>query len=127
MVPDFDRDDARYHDTNCGVNFRATIDGADAGYTKGCFEGPDGWVLFVGATLEDVHHCRCQGDLDRGNELCVEPRFGYVEVIHDCPRSLVERHRELIEGRKWLRQIERGDWNLVGEQGPELILPGSGF
>lgn len=81
MVPDHEASDPRFHDyPKCGITFRVTLDGADQGYTRGAFEGREGWVLCAGATVDDVHVCPCGSDT-----VCVEPRFGAVAVSHNCP------------------------------------------
>jgi hypothetical protein len=82
MVPDFTRDDPRYHDgEKCLHLVYALLDGADPGYTTGIFEGPDGWVLSVddGYDTSTVHQCSC------GEGTCAVPRFGNVEARHHCP------------------------------------------
>jgi hypothetical protein len=95
MVPDFSKDDPRYHDRDkCGVGFIARLDGADLGYTRGVFEADEGWALLCAQGTYDadlVHDCpNCttrgadEGWIDH-HEVCIEPRFGKVEVIHDCP------------------------------------------
>ncbi len=94
MVPDFDRTDPRYHDyEKCAVTLRATVDGAVPGYHKGVYEGADGWVLLAceGFDASLVHECPTCTTYDdlRGSvgtySVCVEPRFGTVAVVHDCP------------------------------------------
>lgn len=96
MVPDFSKDDPRYHAyEKCGVTLRATVDGIEPGYHKGIFEGVDGWVLLAceGFDAEQVHDCpscttrTSDAFLDR-YATCLTPRFGKVEVIHDCPSAL---------------------------------------
>lgn len=100
MVPSFSPDDGRYHRyERCGVTFRAFVDGADPGYTQGVYEGPEGWVLFCGATTEEIHdcpNCTTYHEVDGyrvadHREICVVPIFGAVEVRHDCPSLLAER------------------------------------
>lgn len=102
MVPDFDPADSRYHayPTKCGTTLRATVNGVEPGYHKGVFEGEDGWVLFAGATTDEIHTCpNCTTrDADGfliGHTVCVEPRFGHVAVIHDCPAGLAARVERL--------------------------------
>jgi len=101
MVPDFSRDDTRYHDgEKCGVTLNATVDGVSLGYHTGVFEGPDGWVLLVseGFDLEQAHYCPTCTPLDdegfviRTSSLCVTPRFGRVVVTHDCPAGMIRHH-----------------------------------
>jgi hypothetical protein len=87
MVPDFDKDDPRYHDSQKCANHRshgpAVVNGAPVSYTRGVFEGTEGWALFCGATSGDVHSCpTCEPD-GRLQHICVEPRFGCVEIA--CP------------------------------------------
>ena len=97
MVPDCDRADPRYHDgAKCGsATFGVVlINGAPISYTLGVFEGPEGWVLFPGATTDAVHLCpNCttyseyQGyQVIDHHEVCVEPRFGRVEIHHEDGR-----------------------------------------
>ncbi len=84
MVPDFSRDDPRYHDgQNCrdeehGFSAYAFVDGVDAHYFTSAFEGTEGWVLHAGYREQtgQIHGCPCDGGV------CVEPRFGRVEVRH---------------------------------------------
>lgn len=108
MVPDFDRDDPRYHDgEKCGATLRATVDGVVPGYHKGVFEGVDGWVLlacegFDAALVHECPTCTTRGPADAGGfrpleryEVCVEPRFGNVAVIHDCPSVMAARVKRL--------------------------------
>jgi hypothetical protein len=96
MVPDFSRDDPRYHAyEKCGVTLRATVDGVVPGYHKGVFEGAEGWVLLAceGFDAERVHDCpNCTTYHDYEGypvadtySVCLTPRFGKVGVIHDCP------------------------------------------
>ncbi len=102
MVPDFTRDDPRYHDyETCGVTLQATVDGVVPGYHKGVYEGADGWVLLASEGLDTslIHDCpTCTTRDAEGfiahHEVCVEPLFGRVEVIHDCPRT----HRREARG-----------------------------
>ena len=95
MVPDFSRDDPRYHiyvsSSKCASAFRVLVDGIDVGYTQGAFEGPEGWALVAGADVEKVHDCpNCTADreyqgyqvADR-QRVCVEPRFGRVVAQHE--------------------------------------------
>ena len=81
MVPDFSRDDPRYHSyatEKCRSAFRVLVNGADAALTRGVFEGREGWALIAGNTTADVHDC------PRGSwSPCIEPRFGTVTVIHE--------------------------------------------
>jgi hypothetical protein len=80
MVPDFSPDDSRYHDgVKCGSFSDVLLDGEPIQYTHGVFDGPEGWVLYAGFPTERVHSC----PNDPG-EVCVEPRFGRVEVGHTC-------------------------------------------
>lgn len=93
MVPDFSRDDPRYHDgEKSGHDWAALVDGVDVGYTRGVFEGSEGWALVAGPgyDIERVHHCpNCTTYrvLDDGYEVfdehqvCVEPCFGVVTII----------------------------------------------
>lgn len=84
MVPDFDRADPRYHDSEkCGhlAHGPAMVNGAPVSYTDGVFEGAEGWALFAGATVDDVHSCSCT---DAWEHHCAEPRFGHVEIA--CPQ-----------------------------------------
>jgi hypothetical protein len=91
MVPDFDPADERYHQWGkCGPLTLVTLDGVVQSYSVGVFEGPDGWVLFAGATMQDTHMCPSHPDT-----LCVEPRFGRVEVVHECPAVAAERRRQI--------------------------------
>lgn len=83
MVPDFDRDDPRYHDgvkcgfgAACGDDIR--IDGQRfVGYTKGWFEGREGWVLVVSEERKTDQVCVCPCD---AHNVCLTPRFGVVTV-----------------------------------------------
>jgi hypothetical protein len=92
MVPDFDRADPRYHEgEKCGSILNVTLDGQEISYTRGIFEGREGWVLFAGADTESVHHCpTCTTRTDEGfiarYEVCVEPLFGVVTVEHSEAR-----------------------------------------
>ena len=89
MVPDFTRDDPRYHDGNkCQSGFCVLIDGSDVRYTCGAFEGPEGWARFAGASAVDIHECPTCTTRDAAGfiehwETCVEPRFGFVVVQHE--------------------------------------------
>lgn len=87
MVPDFSRDDPRYHDGGKCVHriLRVTVNGAEPGYTQGAFEGPEGWVLFVGANAGEVHPCACFNRETGQGTTCQEPRFGVVTVEHMPP------------------------------------------
>lgn len=82
MVPDFDPADSRYHrygyGAACRSAFRVLVNGSDVSYTRSAFEGVEGWTLFAGATADDIHPCTCASD-----EICVEPRFGSVEIRHE--------------------------------------------
>jgi hypothetical protein len=113
MVPDLDRDDPRYHDgQKCGSTLRATVDGVVPGYHKGVFEGPDGWVLlacegFEAGLIHECPNCTTRGPAEEDgyrpllhHEVCVEPRFGHVEVIHDCPSVMAARVTRLKEALK---------------------------
>lgn len=92
MVPDFDRADPRYHDgEKCGPLVRVSLDGAEMTYAGGIFEGQEGWLLFAGAAVDDLHQCPC------GADVCVETRFGRAEVAHGCPSGVVEHRRALRE------------------------------
>jgi hypothetical protein len=89
MVPDFSRDDPRYHDgTKCRtadgrrpLNWIVSIDGVTLGYTSGVFEGREGWALYAGEPDRAVliHHCPNSRDCG----VCVEPRFGVITVEHN--------------------------------------------
>lgn len=104
MVPDFDRADPRYHDLEkCGGG-RVRLDGVEPGYTAGCFEGTDGWLLLAseGFRADQVHPCPTCSTFTpdgfvTGWENCVEPRFGHVEVVHECPAVARERERRIQE------------------------------
>lgn len=108
MVPDFDRADPRYHDgEKCGRLLSVTLDGNPTGYTAGVFEGDEGWILQASETLDAslVHPCpNCttytayEGErfVDRW-EPCVEPRFGRVAVVHECPAVARDRERRIRE------------------------------
>lgn len=87
MVPDFDRDDPRYHDGEKCVHriTKVLVDGVEIGYTKGIFEGPEGWALFVGKDASEVHHCSCFNRDTLQGMVCLEPRFGVVTVEHAPP------------------------------------------
>jgi hypothetical protein len=112
MVPDFSRDDPRYHDYHkCGVAFTATVDGIAAGYTHGVFEGPEGWALVCAAdsNIESVHDCPpCSGPLpDDGSgypgyqhSICLTPAFGVIVVTHGCPADLAAQVERLKEALK---------------------------
>jgi hypothetical protein len=95
MVPDFDPADSRYHNRSdlkkCASTFSVLVDGAAVGCTQGAFEGAEGWALSAGAEVGDIHECpACTTyTMVRGDRViehlavCVEPRFGHVEVHHD--------------------------------------------
>jgi hypothetical protein len=87
MVPDFDRADPRYHGLEkCGLGLAhgpAIVDGSPVAYTSGVFEAAEGWALFCGATIDDVHSCPTCDPNGRLASICVEPRFGRVEIA--CP------------------------------------------
>lgn len=113
MVPDFSRDDPRYHDgVKCGAPLQATVDGVVPGYHRGVLEGPEGWVLLAceGFNTALVHECptcttREPAEADGFRrllhyEVCVEPRFGNVAVIHDCPAALAARANRLEHALK---------------------------
>jgi len=112
MVPDFSKDDPRYHAyEKCGATLRVMVGGRDAGYTRGAFEGFEGWALVVAADgrAESVHDCpSCSGPLPAiegsvpgyQHSICMEPRFGRVGVIHDCTAGLtaqIERLKSVLE------------------------------
>lgn len=86
MVPDFTRDDPRYHDGDkCGHDVRPTINGAETGYTSGMYDGNEGWVLSASEQLDTtlVHTCPNCYDEETGTGLlnaCLTPLFGRVEV-----------------------------------------------
>lgn len=123
MVPEFRRDDPRYHDYEvCGTTLYATVDGVKPGWHKGVFEGEDGWVLLAceGFDVEAIHACptcTTYGTHDghpiiEQYQTCLEPRFGRVEVHHDCPKRLAERAdrlmaalRPLVDDTTYLRAI----------------------
>lgn len=52
-----------------------TVDGISPGYTKGVYEGSDGWILFAGKDVDEIHTC-C------GDNVCLQLRYGNVKVIH---------------------------------------------
>src|SRR4051812_44619555 len=85
MVPDFDRADPRYHDGEKCPRYRwgaVLPDGAEPGFTKGVFEGAEGWVLYAlggPGDTDAMHQCPCKASV------CVEPRFGVVTVEHLPP------------------------------------------
>lgn len=117
MVPSYSEDDERYHDGKvCGVTYTYTFDGSPGGYCTGAFEGPDGWILYAGARPEDVHVCPtcCPDNLElrdaRGplahSDVCIEPRFGSVVVIHGCPGH--EQRRKAAALRRWTER-HRGE------------------
>jgi hypothetical protein len=88
MVPDFSKDDPRH-------NVHAFISGIEISYTRGIFEGREGWVLYAGDNKADeIHPCPCSRA-----SVCVEPRFGGVTVLHDCPSDMaaqLERAKEAL-------------------------------
>jgi hypothetical protein len=98
MVPDFSRDDPHYHDgQKCANGWLAvTVNGEPIAYTIGMYEGAEGWVLYAGYPAENVHPCpnhftyltTTQGEpylpIGAWDHICVEPRFGRVEVDHIC-------------------------------------------
>lgn len=114
MVPDFSKDDPRYHDSaKCGSTLRATVDGVVPGYHKGVLEGPEGWVLlacegFEASLIHECPTCSTYAPLAGGSgtyltgeyHICVEPRFGHVEVIHDCPTRTAARVERLEDALK---------------------------
>lgn len=89
MVPDFSHDDPRYcdgakcRDAGHGGICYAFVDGVDVHYCLAAFEGPEGWALHAGdrGRTDLIHLCPC-GDPDRDAAVCVEPRFGRVEIRH---------------------------------------------
>jgi hypothetical protein len=87
MVPAFDRADPRYHDGEKCVHriTKVLVNGAEIGYTQGAFEGPEGWALFVGADIHEVHPCACYDRSTGQGMTCQEPRFGVVTVEHAPP------------------------------------------
>lgn len=113
MVPAFDRADPRYHAyPKCGSTLAVTVNGKDAGYTNGAFEGPEGWALLCaeGTLNADlVHPCpTCKDGLPKDAEgftigewpLCVTPVFGRVDVIHACPSEIAARAERLAAALK---------------------------
>lgn len=95
MVPDFDRADPRFHgDGKClradGIEsmvHHVFLDGSEIAYTRGAFADREGWALFAGATVAEVHTCPTCTTRDADGFLvsapvCVEPRFGAVTVVH---------------------------------------------
>lgn len=84
MVPDFRKDDPRYHDgekCRTGRDFaqihRVTLNGAELAWTHGHFEGTEGWALFIGEAINLAHPCSCVN-----GGVCVEPCFGVVASEH---------------------------------------------
>lgn len=82
MVPDYDKADVRYHGADkCVPGYAhgvALVDGKPVSYTCGIFTGREGWALFVGKTIDDIHWCTCGS-----KAFCSTPVFGKVEVV--CP------------------------------------------
>lgn len=108
MVPGFNRDDPRYHGAHCAApSFRVKVDGVEPGYTNGAYEGAEGWALLAsrGFVPGSVHECpnctiRRSDGLLAHYANCVEPIFGNVEVIHDCPRRTVAQVERLAAAFK---------------------------
>jgi hypothetical protein len=96
MVPDFTRDDPRYHDgEKCGRDVQPLINGAATGYTCGMYDGPEGWVLSASERLDVtlVHICPNCYDEESGEVIpntCLEPLFGRVEVLGCHPWAHLE-------------------------------------
>ena len=79
MVPDFRRDDPKYHDKQkCHTTLRAAVDGVDPGYTQGMYEGREGWAIVINGDIDTMHACPCGEHL-----MCVSPLFGVVTVVHE--------------------------------------------
>lgn len=111
MVPDFDRNDPRYHDgEKCGHGLTIRVDGVELSYTKGAFEGHEGWVIFAGESIEAIHPCSCADRTTGQGMTCLEPRFGHVEVVHACPSELVSDLQAMREAlRPFAHHCQAGD------------------
>jgi hypothetical protein len=88
MVPAFDQEDPRYHAGGKCVHpiTKVMVNGVVVeGYTQGVFEGPEGWALFVGTNVHEVHPCACHNRETWQGMTCQEPLFGVVTVEHAPP------------------------------------------
>lgn len=84
MVPDFSKDDPRFHisekcrtERGFGQIHRVMLDGVPLVLTAGHFEGAEGWALEIAEGINAAHYCPCDS-----KNTCVKPNFGVVASEH---------------------------------------------